>query len=192
MQNQTMLMQILCMTLVWQLKTYDYVKHQMCDVQQKKAKPYCFDQLDNSSGFWLKDFCQTLLPKKFREAQNDYFGKTGMSLHVDIFFTSHEGELQKHVYFTSLHRYNQDGKDFLSINENVLKQFKKMHQVFLQSRTMLAVTIPHTPLKHCIRCARERVFACYDMTIMNHARGKISMTAKAHLLKPLSVVTLMW
>ena len=40
------------------------------------------------------------------------------------FFTSHDGELQKRVYFTSLDRCKQDDKDVLSINENVLKQFK--------------------------------------------------------------------
>ena len=123
--DQIMLMQILYDINMAIKDINDYVKHLMRDVQQKKAKTFCFDQLDNSTGFWLKDFCQKLLPTKFREAQNDYFGKKGMSLHVDILFTSKDGELKKHVYFTSLHRCDQDSKDVLSINEYVLKRFKQ-------------------------------------------------------------------
>ena len=64
-----------------------YVNHLIQDVQQKKAKAFAFDSLDEASCFWLKDYCQKILPVKFCEGQTDYFGKKGMTLHVDIIFT---------------------------------------------------------------------------------------------------------
>ena len=34
----------------------EYMKHQVCDTQQKKAKSDAFNDLDESSAFWLQDF----------------------------------------------------------------------------------------------------------------------------------------
>ena len=52
----------------------------------KKAKSDILNDLDESSAFWFQDFAQKVLPVKFREGQHEYFGKRGMSLHVDVFF----------------------------------------------------------------------------------------------------------
>ena len=59
---------------------HEYIKHLMRDSQQKKAKSEAFDKLSESTGFWLKDFCQKIIPVKFREGQKEYFAKKGMSL----------------------------------------------------------------------------------------------------------------
>ena len=56
---------------------HEYTKHLMKDSQQKKAKFEAFDKLSESAGFWLKDFCQKMIPLKFREGQKEYFGKEG-------------------------------------------------------------------------------------------------------------------
>ena len=106
----------------------DYMKHLMRDAQQKKAKTHCFNRLEEDSAFWLKDFCQKILPVRFRKGQKEYFGKKRMSLHADIFFTkSSDGNLQKKTFFTCLYRCEQDSKDVLSINENAVKKFKEIH-----------------------------------------------------------------
>ena len=60
-----------------------YMKHQMHDYQQRKAKAFCFDNLDKNK----------VLPVRYREKQNDYFGKKGMSLHIDVFFRKHNDDL---------------------------------------------------------------------------------------------------
>ena len=39
----------------------------MDDAQQKKTKSFGFDQLDDETYIWLKDFSQKILPMKFRE-----------------------------------------------------------------------------------------------------------------------------
>ena len=105
----------------------DYKKHLMRDCQQKKAKVFAFESLDEETGFWLKDYCQKVLPSKFREGQKEYFGKKGMSLHEDIFFTKKNNILQKKVYFTALYRCEQGLSETLSIAQLVLPKFKHDH-----------------------------------------------------------------
>ena len=81
-----------------------YMKHQIRDAQQKLAKTMAFEMLDEETGFWLKDFCQKILPAKFREGQKEYFGKKGMTLHVDVVFLKENNQLRKKVYFTAVYR----------------------------------------------------------------------------------------
>ena len=60
----------------------DYLKHLMRDTQQKRVKEYVFANLKENIAVWLRDFCQKVLPVKFRESQQDYYGKKGISLLV--------------------------------------------------------------------------------------------------------------
>ena len=78
-----------------------YVNQIIWDIQQKKAKAFAFDSLDEASCFWLKHYCQKILPMTFREGPIDYFGKKGMTLYVDIIFTMVNMKLQKNI----LHKY---------------------------------------------------------------------------------------
>ena len=101
-----------------------YFKHLMCDAQQKKAKLYGFDQLDDGTCFWLKDFSQKILPMKFREGLREYYGKKGMSLHVDVFFLKKNNHLFKRLYLSSINQYDQGMIDTLLLGKAVLKQLK--------------------------------------------------------------------
>ena len=61
---------------------------------------------------------------RFREGQCDYFGKKGMTLHVDVFLLrDNEGVIKKSTYFTTSFRSNQDFQDTLSLAYHVLRQF---------------------------------------------------------------------
>lgn len=68
----------------------------------KEAQAVAFDSLDESSYFWLKDYCQKKLAMKSCEGQIDYFGKKDITLHVDIIFTMVNMKLHKNIYFTSM------------------------------------------------------------------------------------------
>ena len=46
-----------------------YIKHQIGDSQQLKAKSSAFDHLDSNTGLWLKDYAQKFLPAKHRRAE---------------------------------------------------------------------------------------------------------------------------
>ena len=62
------------------------MKHLIRDHQQRKAKAYCFDNLEEDEAFWLKDFAQKVIPIRYREGQREYFGKKGdVSSHRCIF-----------------------------------------------------------------------------------------------------------
>ena len=87
-------------------------KHLIRDVQQKKSKNFRLEQLhDELPAFWLKDLSQKILPMKFCEGQKEYFGKKGISLHVDCLMFRSESSLKKVVYFTIIYRCDQDAKD---------------------------------------------------------------------------------
>ena len=91
-----------------------YMKHQIRDHQQRKAKTYAFDHLTDETAFWLKDFAQKVIPIRYREGQREYFGKKGMSLHIDVFFRQQEDRLLKYVYMTCLFRCKQSKVDVLN------------------------------------------------------------------------------
>ena len=79
----------------------------MCDAQQKKAKSFGFDQLDDEICLWLKNFSQKILPLKFKEGWREYFGKKGMSFHNDIFFLKKNKHLFKRLYLSPINQYDQ-------------------------------------------------------------------------------------
>eukprot|EP00111_Clytia_hemisphaerica_P013103 TCONS_00038459-protein len=115
-----------------------YMKHQIRDAQQKLAKIMAFDQLSPETRFGLKDFCQKILPARFREGQKEYFGKKGMTLHVDVFFfKDREENLIKKVYFTAAYRCEQALVDSLCLADVVLEKAKKdfpnMSQLYAKS-----------------------------------------------------------
>ena len=105
----------------------EYMKHLMRDAQQMKAKSTANLVLDNNTALWLKDYAQKVLPEKHCEGSKEYFGKKGMSVHIDVLLTKNMllNELVKHVYYTVLYRCEQTLEDTLSITENVLNEFKK-------------------------------------------------------------------
>ena len=98
----------------------------MRNSQQKKARSEAFDKLIESAGFWLKDFCQKIIPVKFRDSQKGYFGKKGMSLHVDVFFYKvSEAQIKKQIYFTIIYRCDHSTAYIAVIADVVLDQFRK-------------------------------------------------------------------
>lgn len=56
---------------------------------------------------------------------NEYFGKRGISISVDVFITKSFTTYHKQVYLATLDRCDQDSCDTLCIADNVLTQFHK-------------------------------------------------------------------
>ena len=101
-----------------------YIKHQVRDAQQKLAKVLAFQSIDEETAFWLKDYCQKVLPTKYRKGQKEYFGKKGMSLHVDILCMKKDGVFVKKVYFTAIYQCEQGLSDSLCLADVVLDKMK--------------------------------------------------------------------
>ena len=114
-----------------------YMQHQIRDFQQRQAKSFCFNHLDDTTAFWLKDFAQKVLPQSYREGQKEYFGKKGMTLHIDVFFRKEAAgvteldvpdNLLKYVYFTCIFRSQQTMIDVLNIGEHVMISLRSIAQ----------------------------------------------------------------
>ena len=112
-------------------RTYiiEWMCHVLRGVQQEKAKLYAISQLNPSCGFWLSDWALKVIPSMFREGQRYYFGKKGMSVHVDVLLIKAvaSSELMKSVYFTTIYRCDQGIIDTICIAEHVLKEIQKDH-----------------------------------------------------------------
>ena len=80
-----------------------YIKHQVRHAKQKLAKMLAFQSIDEETVFWLKDYCQKVLPTKYCEGQKEYFGKKGVSLHVDILCMKKDFVFVKKLYFTVIY-----------------------------------------------------------------------------------------
>ena len=100
-----------------------YMKHQIRDFQQRQAKAHAFANLNDNTGSWLKDYGQKLLPVWYREGMCKYYGKKGMSNHIDVLFTMSNGKLEKRVYLTFVFRSQQSMVDVMNIGEHALTQF---------------------------------------------------------------------
>jgi hypothetical protein len=115
-----------CKTSKWQRKEWD---HQMAPTYHtthstRHSKSEVFELLSETKGLWIRDFCQKVLPMRFRERQCDYFGKKGMTLHIDVILCRNEnGEIEKKAYFTAAFRSDQDFQD--TLGEHVILQFTK-------------------------------------------------------------------
>ena len=99
----------------------EWIRHLLRGVQQDRAKGdemKCLDNLEYA--FRLKDYAIHIQGK-----QSDYFGKKGMSVHVDVFVQKNEqGKLTKLIYFTVLFRCDQDMLSTLNVAQHVLQQYK--------------------------------------------------------------------
>lgn len=106
------------------LKIMEWMSHIIRGVQQNEAKVNAFAQLNEENGLWIRDWAQKVLPVKYRESQKEYFGKKGLSLHIDVFFYKSNDTLMKSVYFTVISRSDQDVYSTLCVAEVVIKQFQ--------------------------------------------------------------------
>jgi hypothetical protein len=100
--------------------------HNIRSVQQDRSKQYVMAQLDTNSGLLLSDWAMKVLPQAHREKMDAWFGKRGISLHVDVlFYKDSKLNLKKMTYFTAIDRSLQDMSSVLCVFEHVLKQIKQ-------------------------------------------------------------------
>ena len=72
----------------------------------------------------MKDYCPKSLPTKYRQGQKEYFGKKGMSLHVDILCIKKDNVFVKKGYFTAIYPCEQGLSDLICLAVVVLDKMK--------------------------------------------------------------------
>ena len=109
-----------------QADIFSWMFHNIRGVQQDRSKQYVMAQLDMNSSLLLSDWAMKVLPQAHREKMDAWFGKRGISLHVDVlFYKDSKLHVKKMTYFTAIDRCLQDMSSMLCVFEHVLKQVKQ-------------------------------------------------------------------
>ena len=58
--------------------------HQLRSVHQAEAKHYVLSKLDSRSVLLVQDWAMKYMPRKYREAQSDWFAKRGLPWHITV------------------------------------------------------------------------------------------------------------
>ena len=61
---------------------YAWKRHLLRAVHQDRARQEALDKVDSSKMFITQDFAMKFLPRRFKEAQMEWFGKRGISWHI--------------------------------------------------------------------------------------------------------------
>ena len=102
-----------------------WMYHIIRGVQQDKSKQFVMSQLNSKSGLLLSDWAMKVLPQSHREKMDEWFGKKGISLHVDVlFYMDSNNILKKMTYFTAIDRCLQDMSSVLCVFEHVIDEIK--------------------------------------------------------------------
>ena len=122
-----------------------YMKHIIRDCQQEKTKQDLLEHLGNNYIFWIKDWSQKFLVQKFREPQQDYFGKKGMSQQVDVIYLKQDNEVKKYVYFTLLQSVSKILHIHCQLHTFLARKLKQIFQLlkmFIKNQTIHGVMQP--------------------------------------------------
>ena len=102
--------------------------HQLRVVHQDQARLDVIDKLCKSKVLITQDFAMKFLPMQFREAQNDFFGKRGLSWHITVVLRrSAAGQLKSQSFIHILEKSLQDSRAVVPIMAHVLTCLKKQH-----------------------------------------------------------------
>ena len=95
-------------------------------VNHDQARVDLLQNLDRSSVFLVQDWAMKYLPTKYRESQQDWFAKRGISWHITV--ATRRGEDEDFEIMTFVHileSCNQDYCAVIAIMSDVIKHSKK-------------------------------------------------------------------
>ena len=102
--------------------------HQLRVVHQDQARLDVIYKWCESKVLITQDFAMTFLPMQFREAQNDFFSKRGLSWHITVVLRrSAAGQLESQSFIHILEKSLQDSQAVVPIMAHVLTCLKKQH-----------------------------------------------------------------
>lgn len=75
----------------------------------------------------VDDWAMKFLPQFYRESQQDWFGKRGISWHIAVVFRRVSGELQSQAFIHIIQSCSQDSTAVILMMQHVLKTLKSEH-----------------------------------------------------------------
>ena len=116
---------------------YEWKAHILRTVNQEQAKQTALRNLDNSSILVVMDWAMKFLPRRYREAMSDFFGKRGKSWHVTAIVQSNQDTFGVQSIVHIFEQCVQNWFTVASILEHVLKVIKaenpEVNKAFLKS-----------------------------------------------------------
>ena len=111
--------------------------------------------LNENTVLIVNDWAMKFLPQLYRESQQDWFGKRGISWHISVVFRRKKGELQSQAFVHIIQSCSQDSTAVIPIMQHVLKTLKteypKIKEAYLRQDNA-----------GCYHCA-STVLACRNM-----------------------------
>ncbi len=111
--------------------------HILRTLNQGRCKDYILTNMKRNEVLIVIDYPMKFLPRKFREPQESYFGKPGLSWHVAVAIMKEGEDYCLKTYVTMLNRCPQDSYAVCCILKHVLCHFTKEHprvkHVYLRS-----------------------------------------------------------
>jgi hypothetical protein len=112
----------------------EWIRHILRGVQQNVGKTEMFQELlqNGETIILLSDWAMKFLPLKYRETMSEWFGKRGMSLHIDVIFVTDQESneelllenIKKVTYITIVEKTKQDMFSVLCVFDHLLAQVK--------------------------------------------------------------------
>lgn len=96
-------------------------------MQQDKSRLDVLKLLNDDTILIVSDWAMKFLPQLYRESQQDWFGKQGISWHIAVVFRQMNGEIQTQTFIHILHSCSQDSTAVILILQHVLKTLKTEH-----------------------------------------------------------------
>lgn len=98
--------------------------HQLRSVQQDKSRMDVLQLLNDNIVLIINDWAMKFLPQLYRESQQDWFGKRGISWHISVVFGRKSMELQSQTFIHIVQSCSQDSTAVILMMQHVLKTLK--------------------------------------------------------------------
>ena len=101
--------------------------HQLRSVHQAEAKSSVLAQLDSKSVFLVQDWAMKYMPRKFWEAQSDWFAKRGLPWHITVAIrrSTESNQFESLTFVHVFQNCAQDSAAVVSIMQDCLTLLKK-------------------------------------------------------------------
>ncbi|XP_078372779.1 uncharacterized protein LOC144656433 [Oculina patagonica] len=107
--------------------------HQLRSVRQDQARLDVIESLNEERVFIVSDWAMKFLPQMFRESQQDWFGKRGISWHISVVFRRLSGVLQSQAFVHVIQSCSQESHAAVMIMQHVLQTLKSEHPEVTQA-----------------------------------------------------------
>ncbi len=101
--------------------------HLLRSINQDQAMQEIIEDLSKEKVLLVSDWAMKFLPRKFRESQQDWFGKRGIPWHITVAMTKTDEEEIKALTFVHIFEScTQDSAAVLAIFDDILQQLKSI------------------------------------------------------------------